>query len=421
MSILRNNSRPRILFLTSHWPLAPAYGAQQRVLNIGRMLAQFANISWVIAPTEVEDEEVARTNMREYDIRAVIRPTHRAPSGVIGRSLERIRHEFDRSYMATDYYAVTEADRAKLLQLISEHDVVWVHTLRTAHWFGIQRWPHSVMDIDDLPTTDYRSRALRHPSLLKRLSYRRMEWIWKRREGVLLDRFDVLAVCSEADRVALKLHECVHVIPNGSSLQVLPVSKRLDEPILGFIGNCAFPPNEYGIRWFIKEVWPLIKSEVPAAKLRLVGAGSDRDLSGMGPDVVGCGFVVDPAEEIASWSAMIVPIQTGAGTRVKIADGFARKCPVVSTSYGAFGYEVADGRELRLADTPQEFAAACLQLIRYPGLGNELAERAYAKFLERWTWDSFQPAIEAAVQGCLARSASSTVVECGKRELQTQV
>ena len=54
--------------------------------------------------------------------------------------------------MATDPYVASEPDRAALQELIQQHDVVWVHTIRTAHWFRIYRWPHSVLDVDDLPS-----------------------------------------------------------------------------------------------------------------------------------------------------------------------------------------------------------------------------------------------------------------------------
>lgn len=414
-------TRPKVLFVTSHWPLAPAYGAQQRVLNIARLLGRFTDLSWVITPSEPEDEQTAKRSMQEFDIRAVMRPVVECPGNFLVRSLERLRHEFDRSYMPTDYYVSTGADRAKLQELISQNDIVWIHTLRTAHWFRIQRWPHSIMDIDDLPSTDYRSRVRWHPSLLKRLSYRRMAWIWKRRESALLSRFDVLTVCSENDKISLSIPERIHVIPNGANLQPVRPRKPSNPPIIGFIGNCGFGPNEQGLNWFIRKVWPLIKQEFPKGQLRLVGTGSDAYFSSLGPDIHGLGWLADPGEEVVSWSVMIVPIKTGAGTRVKIADGFARQCPVVSTPFGAFGYDVVNGRELMLADKPEEFASACLQLMRYPALGHEMAERAYARFLASWTWNSFQGAVESAVEDCLARSGFSPSTEARESVLQRRI
>ena len=101
----------------------------------------------------------------------------------------------------------------------------------------------------------------------------------------------------------------------------------------------------------------------------------------------------------------LVPLHVGGGQRVKIPEGFSRKCPLVSTSLGAFGYEVANGRELLLADDPREFAAACISLIRDPRSAAQMAERAYRTFLERWTWDTIAPRVWAAAEDCLRRSS----------------
>ncbi len=399
---------PKILFVTSHWPQAPAYGAQQRILNLARLMTRFAEVSWVIAPTEREDEETARRSTREFNVRAIMRPKSVGPRSSL--LFRRLRHEFDRSFMEPDDYVAEESDRTKLLELISEHDVVWIHTIRTAHWFRIDRWPHSVLDIDDLPSAVYRSTAQGHGNLTRRIMDWRMAWVWARRESFLMNRFDVLSVCSEADRSSLNEAGGVYVIPNGANPQMLHARKASERPIIGFIGNCGFWPNESGLKWFIREVWPLIKREVTGVQLHIVGAESDRFLSKNEPDVVGLGWLADPGEEVASWSAMIVPIKMGSGTRVKVADGFARKCPVVATPFGAFGYDVANGRELILAETSDEFASACLRLIQDPSIGVKLADRAYVRFGENWTWDSFEGTVKAAVQDCLARStiAAST-------------
>jgi len=124
--------------VTSHWPLAPANGAQQRVvLNVGRLLSRFGDVSFVIVPTEQEDEETVRRTRRECEVRRITRPMPVAPDRSFGRLAQWIRYEFDPTYMATDPYAVSEPDRAGLQELIQQHDAIWVHTMRTVNWFRI--------------------------------------------------------------------------------------------------------------------------------------------------------------------------------------------------------------------------------------------------------------------------------------------
>jgi glycosyltransferase involved in cell wall biosynthesis len=126
----------------------------------------------------------------------------------------------------------------------------------------------------------------------------------------------------------------------------------------------------------------------------------------MGADTVGLGWLEDPGDEIASWSAMIVPIRFGSGTRVKIAEGFARKCPVVATKIGAFGYAVKNGKEFLLADTAADFASACVLLLKQPEFGEALAETAHNSLLSRWTWESFEGSVRSVVQGALNTGTS---------------
>lgn len=395
---------PKILFVTSHWPLAAAYGAQQRVLNIGRMLCRFGDVSFVIVPTEVEDEETARRTKREFEVCGVIRPLPVAPGRSFGRLSQRLRHEFDPTYMATDPYVVSGTDRALLKELIQQHNLVWIHTIRTANWFRIYRWPRSVFDVDDLPSRREQSTAQSGGSPASRLLNLRRAWIWRRRERAFQERFDVLTVCSEDDRRYLGMEERIHVIPNGAHPLAVRPRASSELPRIGLIGNCEFMPNEEGVKWFIRDVWPVIKRQFPRVQLRLVGRKSDGHLTKLGPDIIGLGWLEDPGDEIATWSAMIVPIKVGSGTRVKVAEGFARRCPVVATTIGAFGYEVDNGEEILLADRADDFASACILLLRNPQLGEALSERAHKRFLERWTWDSFENTIGTVVQECLARS-----------------
>jgi polysaccharide biosynthesis protein PslH len=159
------------------------------------------------------------------------------------------------------------------------------------------------------------------------------------------------------------------------------------------------------VRWFVQSVWPRVRKAVPNVRLRLIGKDSDSLFNGQHTNVEALGWIEDPSTEIASWSTMVIPIRLGGGTRVKLADAFSRKCPVVSTSLGAFGYEVTNGRELLIADDPSVFAAACVSLIRDPSSGAQMAERAYRTFLERWTWDTIAPRVWAAAEDCLRRSS----------------
>jgi len=113
--------------------------------------------------------------------------------------------------------------------------------------------------------------------------------------------------------------------------------------------------------------------------------------------------VEDPGEEIAAWSAMVVPLRFGGGTRLKILEGFSRMCPMVSTPIGAYGINVSNGKDILLAESAEDFAEKCIQLLKQPELGLHLAEQGWNLFQSQYTWDIIGRAVEAAVQDCLRR------------------
>jgi len=223
--------------------------------------------------------------------------------------------------------------------------------------------------------------------------------MWKRHEARIFERFPAMTVCSRSDLARFGGSERVFLVPNGFDA---PSEAIVRCPVgsvkIGFMGSLEYPPNANGLRWFLRKVWPLILKEKPNAILRVAGRYSDDPEWNQSPNVQGLGWVADSDSEVAGWAMMIVPIFVGGGTRVKISYAFSRKCPVVSTKLGAYGYEVADGRELLLANSASDFASACLCFLKDPDLANRLAHTAWETFLENWTWDANAPQLEKAIR-----------------------
>lgn len=398
--------RPKILFVTCIWPLPATTGGHQRALNIGRLLRRVGDVSIAFIQVGAGDEESDRLTRREFDVRMVLQASPVNLDSPLDRFRHRWRQEFEPSYLAADGYSLGDGDRAALLELADKYDAVWIYHIMTANFCRIEKWPRSVLDIPDVPSGFYFSRVHSGSNSIRRILDLRMAWIWQRREKLLRKRFDVLTVCSEDERRYLSDGTKVYVIPNGSNLQSGLRRPSPEFPRIGFIGAFAYGANKEGVEWFAQHVWPMVKREVPRVVLRLVGRGSENCSAAFGPDVEGLGWMDDPAEEIATWSAMIIPIRFGGGTRIKMADGFARKCPIVATTTGAFGYDVRNGEEFLLADEAQDFASACIRLLRNPELGKTIAGQAHERFLREWSWDSFEGKVREVVQECLVRGGS---------------
>jgi glycosyltransferase involved in cell wall biosynthesis len=391
----------RILFVTACWPHGRWSGTHFRTLQIARALKSVGDVHLCVAENGTPDQAVRQRTEEEFQVESVAR-LQVAPRMA---GSQRLRELVNPRRMSLYGFVVEASSRARLLGLLESFDLIWVHNLYVADIFNQWRWPRSVLDIDDLPSTYAETVWQTEPAMGKRLQAGLRMLMCARREKLLRERFTTLAVCSEADRRRLHRIDSVHVIPNGFERPTAdPTPVPASPPRIGFIGQPGYMPNRQGMSWFVQNCWPRIKKAVPGARLRIVGKGSESINEVEGSDVDRLGWIEDPAAEIATWSMMIVPIRTGAGTRVKIAEAFSRKCPVVSTTLGAFGYDVTNGRELCIADSPTDFADACIGLLRDQQGTAAMAERAFSRFLKEWTWDAIAPRVWAAAEDCLRRS-----------------
>ena len=113
--------------------------------------------------------------------------------------------------------------------------------------------------------------------------------------------------------------------------------------------------------------------------------------------------VDDIRRPFSECSVFLCPIFAGAGVRVKILEAFASGIPVVATPLGAEGLDAAHGRELLLAGSAEEFAAATLDLFDNPERAQQIARNARRAVEEKWDWQVVLPRLEEAYYAALRR------------------
>lgn len=396
-------SSPRILLVTAHCPHGPTYGAQLRTLHIARALDRCGDIGILMFPFAPLSGDAVRRTGDEFKVEGIFHLSEPACRSMTAR----LKREFDPYSADTEGKRLSAKDAEKFEALCQGYDLIWFQGVALPNCLGRKEWERSVLDIDDVPSLCYIGKAREAQDAWSRMKAKRKVIQWKRREAVLLDRFSIVTVCSDEDQRYFGGSDRVRVIPNG--FQSMPDRPR--NPAkggrVGFIGTLKYAPNLDGLKWFIEQVWPLIREKDPEARLRVVGASSDVVVGDEEAGIDELGFVEDAAREISTWSLMIVPILVGGGTRIKIAEAFSRYCPVVSTRQGAYGYSLGDGDECFLADDPEAFAAACSTLIENPSLGRSMAERARALFDQELSWDAIDPRIKKTVDACLQMNVAS--------------
>ena len=178
------------------------------------------------------------------------------------------------------------------------------------------------------------------------------------------------------------------VVPNGVdtvSLQVMPLDAENESLI--YIGSMGYQPVSDGAVFFCKSVLPLIRQTFAHTDVWLVGREPTPEVLELADDHIHVtGQVTDIKEYYEKASISIVPLRAGGGTRLKILEAMALGKPVVSTSIGCEGLDVVHGRHLLVADTPQEFAQAIIDLFTNQELAQSISLEARKLVVEQYEW-----------------------------------
>lgn len=151
-----------------------------------------------------------------------------------------------------------------------------------------------------------------------------------------------------------------------------------------FTGTLSFPPNEIAAQWLALEVWPKVIAALPEAELTIAGRTPRPRVTALA-SAEGVRVEADVpqmAPLYADASVCVLPMLEGGGTRLKLADAFASRRAVVSTTNGITGLGVSPGRDVLVADEPDHFARAIVQLLTDNDLRETIAE-AGRSFAER--------------------------------------
>jgi glycosyltransferase involved in cell wall biosynthesis len=140
-----------------------------------------------------------------------------------------------------------------------------------------------------------------------------------------------------------------------------------------FVGNLSYAPNVDAACWLCQEVVPLL-GDVTVALVGSRPAPAVRALAAR-PGVTLAADVPDVGPWYAGATIAVVPIRVGAGTRTKTLEALAHRRPVVATTRGAEGLELGGSeRPVVVRDTPQDFAAACRELLDDPARTTRLGK-----------------------------------------------
>jgi glycosyltransferase involved in cell wall biosynthesis len=125
-------------------------------------------------------------------------------------------------------------------------------------------------------------------------------------------------------------------------------------------------PNVDAVEYFCRDIFPLVRRELPYATLSIVGSrptAAVRKWASFGQINV-TGSVLDIRPYLNEAMVSVCPVRLRVGTQTKILEAMATGTPVVTTSAGNYGVGGISGEHLYVADNPSEFAKRVVELLR---------------------------------------------------------
>lgn len=386
-----------VLFLSQIVPYPPHGGVLQRGFNIIRELGRRATVHLLafVHPDELRTEEMreeSKCKLREHCATVEYFPLWPKASRA------HLAGALAASACSSAPFSVI-AHRSRLFQQRASEiiarmpvDILHVDTLALGQFVGNHSNITTALTHHNIESLLMQRRAQADERRLVKAFLMRESAKLAAMERSEAPRYDVNILMSRVDEAVL--HEQAPgirtaVVPNGVDVDYFTPSSDEDTRSLIYTGGMNMFANRDAVVHFVDRIWPHITAHVPDAKFFAVGQDPPADLVALSerdPRVVVTGFVPDIRPLVRSAAVYVVPLRVGGGTRLKVLDAMAMGKAMVSTTIGCEGLDVTRDRHLRIADAPEEFAAATVALLRDRPGRIALGQSARRLVEQRYAW-----------------------------------
>jgi len=233
---------------------------------------------------------------------------------------------------------------------------------------------------------------------------------WRRMqdfERTACHRYDAIVAVSPQDRAMMEREydaPFVREIPTGVDTNYFrPSGSVTPDPYhLVFSGSMDWLPNDDAMKYFVRAMLPRIRASCPEVTLTIVGRKPFPSLTALGrndPHIRVMGQVDDVRPYLERAAVYVIPLRIGGGTRLKVFEAMAMEKAVVSTSIGVEGLPIVNGIDALVADEPDAFADAVVQLLHDRPRVCRLGEAAAEKVRTQFGW---APVAASFIQACEA-------------------
>ena len=163
-----------------------------------------------------------------------------------------------------------------------------------------------------------------------------------------------------------------------------------------FIGGFQHRPNADAVLFFVREIYPLVSKYLPEAKFYIIGHKPPPEIAALATErIIVAGLQRDVRPFFDSVKLSVAPLRFGAGVKGKINQSMAFGVPVVATSLAVEGMELKDREDILVADEPEDFAEALIELYESEELWNRISKNGVRKTRALYSNDAARKKLES--------------------------
>ncbi len=384
-------TRTNILTLVPDFPLPTHSGYNLRNWYLIRHLARYAEVTMLCRCREpVADRYLSECDQAGIRLRLCYEPAPRPwVKGTKGLSFLLQPYPFA---AAGWYFPRIARQLARMLSGQHFHAVILESVLLCSYWPIIRRSSAlKILDLHNLEAELFHRQARLARGFLEKILYYHETTKMERIENRLIREADLVFVTSERERSLLKgkgIRNDAQVVANGVDCERLRPLGPPSSTNLLFVGTMDYLPNENAVVHFAGKVFPALRERIPSIRFIIVGRNPTARVRKLGEreGIVVTGEVPDLTAYYRDCAVVVVPLQAGGGTRLKILEAMAYGRPIVSTSVGCEGIACRDGEHLLIANNASQMADAIQRLLSQPELVTRLVTTARRLVEDRYDW-----------------------------------
>jgi sugar transferase (PEP-CTERM/EpsH1 system associated) len=378
----------RLLFICHRVPYPPDKGERIRAFHEIRILSSHFRITLAALAHNPEDSQAAQGLEPWCESVFLARV-----GGLLG--LGRGLWALLRGKSATEGYFRSRAMLKALPALAGEgpFDLALGYCSSTLPYLLASPARARVMDLVDVDSAKWAAYA-QESGWPKAWLYRREAAAVSALEQAAVNRCDAVLAVSPAE-VALLGEVAGRVLPVGIGVDT-EYYKPPDPPIqpqtpcLVFTGQMDYRPNVEGVTWFVREVWPRLRCRQPDLEFKIVGRNPAPEVRRLAREtgVTVTGSVPDVRPYLAEAAAAVCPLRIARGIQNKILEAMAMARPVVASPAALAGLDLQVGREVLLADGPEQWETQIAALLADQATADALGRSARQCVVERFGWQA---------------------------------